>query len=152
MSGMNALPVGLGLVPLVAGVPPQAAATKTIATRPPSQRNDLPLMIPPSDVVLPSTRAGCATAPPPRHDPGDAVPVTGFRQAERISVMDPVISSAPWERNGRSLAPREGHSTFSCSLSSRPERPDGARARPEARRAAHQRGGSAQGARGPRVR
>src|SRR5438874_12242331 len=47
MSGMNALPVGLGLVPLVAGVPPQAAATKTIATRPPSQRNDLPLMIPP---------------------------------------------------------------------------------------------------------
>src|SRR5256885_14194737 len=84
---MNALPVGLGLLPPpVAGVPPQAAATRMTATSMPSQRNDLPLMIPPSDVLLPSTRVRCTTHHLPRHDRGDAVPVTGFRQAKRISV------------------------------------------------------------------
>src|SRR2546423_7870096 len=45
---MNALPVGVGL--LLAGVPPQAAMTRTTATSPPSQRTELPLMIPPRDV------------------------------------------------------------------------------------------------------
>src|SRR5882762_2638039 len=46
MSGMNALPVGVGL--LLAGVPPHAAATRMTASSMPSQRNDLPLMIPPT--------------------------------------------------------------------------------------------------------
>src|SRR4051812_1194412 len=113
---MNALPVGVGL--LLAGVPPHAAATRMTASSMPNQRNDLLLMIPPSDVLLPSTRVRCTTPPPPRHDRGDAVPVTGFRQAKRISVTTSCYRRASWERDGRSLAPREGLLTFSCFSSS----------------------------------
>src|SRR6266850_6354637 len=90
MSGMNALPAGVGL--LLAGVPPHAAATRAMTTSTPSQRNDLPLMIPPSD-VLPQCAHDVPTSPPPRHDRADAVPLTVFRQVERISVTVPVLSS-----------------------------------------------------------
>src|SRR6267143_4963718 len=116
MSGMNALPVAVGL--LLAGVPPQAAATRMTATSMPSQRNDLPLMIPPSDVVSLNARDDVRLHHLPGLDRGDAVPVTGFRQAERISVTTSCYRRASWEREGRSLAPREGLLTFSCSSSS----------------------------------
>src|SRR5438445_6476266 len=109
----------LGLVLLLlAGVPPQAAATKTTTVSPPSQRNDLALMFPPSDVLFPNAQTmSDSTTSPTRF--GDAVPMTGFRQLTRISVILRCYRHAPWEREGRSHAPPAGHSIFSCSSSSR---------------------------------
>src|SRR5439155_6387238 len=115
--GMNGLAAALGLLLLVlAGVPPQAAATKTTAANPPNQRGGLPLMFPPLMLFSP-TRGRCTTHHLPDTIWGccscDGIPSTrtDIRRA-------PVLLSGSWERDGRLLAPREGLSTFSCFSSS----------------------------------
>src|SRR5437867_7137425 len=74
--------------PVVAGVPPHAAATRTTAARPPSQRVDLPLMFLSPLMFVSSERWHRLR---PLHLPDtiawDAVLLTGFRQGERISVI-----------------------------------------------------------------
>src|SRR4030088_3549231 len=105
---MKALPVGLGLA---AGAPPPAPATRTPAARMPSQRADLPLMFSLSTLFVHPGNAPSPTAAPPRHDRGDAVPLTGFRQGERISVTRECYRHAPWGKDARSLGPPAGRST-----------------------------------------
>src|SRR5437867_4316117 len=105
--------------PVVAGVPPHAAATRTTAARPPSQRVDLPLMFLSPLMFVSSERWHRLR---PLHLPDtiawDAVLLTGFRQGERISVIGQCYRLAPWVKDARSLARLGGASIWLCSWSS----------------------------------
>src|SRR5438552_15959071 len=115
--GMKSLAAALGLLlglalglllAVLAGVPPQAAANRTTPARPPNPRIGLPLMLTLHCCSSPKRAHDQRLVHLPRGDLGDALPMTGFRQVRRISVVMPCYRLAPWGRLVRSLGPREG--------------------------------------------
>src|SRR5439155_19784295 len=97
--------------------PPQAPTSNAIAAPSATNTRMERLLIFSSTLTSAHGRSDQTDAPPPEIG-GMVHPLTGLRQVVRISVSASCYRHAPWERNGRSHAPPDEHSTCSCCSSS----------------------------------